>query len=230
MFLTPSPFTLLKILATLAGGVGNFKTIHRASQKSHAKHKQSLAANYSNATAYPTATDEATSNSVNLAPSKTRTSFRERLKKSSTVTNTQRLLKALNPDSTNTSNTSPLNPQSTSLDANAAVGSVPVTAEAMKKYIEVIGSHMTNLAAMLEALLLGLYNTFARAHLAASSGAVYTALPPFASGSVFCGPLNAPSTKSEGELVEGLLQLFSSRDPASVSCLPFSHSSLLVYL
>lgn len=76
--------------------------------------------------------------------------------------------------------------------------------------------YMTSLAAVLEALLLGLYNTFARSHAAPSDE---NALPPFASGSVFCGPLDVKARKEDQdkESLEGLLSNFSNKAPADVS-------------
>lgn len=176
-----------------------------------------------------------------------RTSLRERLKKSSTASiealrlnksmrkRTQRLLKGLNPDtSSNDSNRNESPPQKqqrqysssvdSSLTANSSVHHLPSLE--YKTYVETTGTHMTNLVAVLEALLLGLYNTFARNQVAPSA---YSALPPFAKGSVFCGPLNVRGRREEqdGELVEGLLQLFSNKDPASVS--HFRNRGILFY-
>ncbi|CDS39586.1 Hyccin [Echinococcus multilocularis] len=78
-----------------------------------------------------------------------------------------------------------------------------------------IGMHMASLAAVLEALLLGLYNTYVRQLVAPRRGAnLFSALPPFASGSVFCGPLDITKTKEdqETEIVESFLHLFPKRD------------------
>nr|CDS28888.1 Hyccin [Hymenolepis microstoma] len=222
----------LVLSTTLSCGIGNFKTNHPASRKSHTGHKHSTSVNCSATTSLTT---EIPISIVPPSGVRTQTSFRSRLKKSSIASmealrlsksmrqRTHRLLKGLNPDaSSNVSNINESPPQkqqqySPSLDSSLTAKSsihFPPSLEYMK-YVETIGMHMTNLAAVLEALLLGLYNTFARNQMAPSR---YSALPPLSSKSVFCGPLNVRGKKEEqdGELVEALFQLFSNPDPSSL--------------
>lgn len=214
----------LVLSTTLSCGIGNFKTDHRASRKSHARHKHSISVNCSATTSLTT---EIPISIVPPSGIRTQTSFRSRLKKSSIASvrhRTHRFLKGFNPDASgNVSNMTESPPQkqqqqfSPSLDSSLTAKSslhFPPSLEYMR-YVETIGMHMTNLAAVLEALLLGLYNTFARNQMAPS---VYSALPPFSSRSVFCGPLNVRGKREEqdGELVEALLQLFSNPDPSSL--------------
>ncbi|VDN96168.1 unnamed protein product [Rodentolepis nana] len=225
----------LVLSTTLSCEIGNFKTNHRASRKSHTRHKHSIAVNCSGAHSLTT---ETPLSGVPSSGVQTQTSFRSRLKKSSIASmealrlsksmrqRTHRLLKGLNPDaSSNVSNIndSPPPPQKHQLQYSSSIDSSLTAKSSLHfpssfdyvKYMETIGTHMTNLAAVLEALLLGLYNTFARNQIAPS---VYSALPPLSSRSVFCGPLNVRGKREEqdGELVEALLQLFSNRDPSSL--------------
>ncbi|KAH9283268.1 hypothetical protein ECG_03611 [Echinococcus granulosus] len=88
-----------------------------------------------------------------------------------------------------------------------------------------IGTHMASLAAVLEALLVGL-NTYVRQLVVPRRGAnLFSALPPFASGSVFCGPLDMTKTKEdqETEIVESFLHLFLNRDSTAVKTMDTSY-------
>ncbi|KAL5966709.1 hypothetical protein TSMEX_005555 [Taenia solium] len=182
-----------------------------------------------------------TNTSTEAALPRPRKSLRHRLKKSSVISvdalrhpsfnrtvrqRTRRILAGFTSDPTNVSNigTTAAPADSSTHSSSSATATTarscntttsrPSSLSASRK-APAIGTHMASLAAVLETLLLGLYNTYTRQLVAPRRGAnLYSALPPFASGSVFCGPLAIAKIREEHEkeVVGSFLHLFPNRN------------------
>ena len=176
-----------------------------------------------------------------------RKSLRERLKKTSTSSmealrrpslnrtvrqRTRRLLGGLNFPEVPTNANSDVVPPPESVGSNGASSMTSdsvvsarscTDSSTSEKTISMTANHMSSLAAILEALLIGLYNTYVRrmGSRESSSSTVLSVLPPFARGSVFCGPLAGVTRgeETEGCSLEGFLKRFpTSSDLIAVSC------------
>ncbi|KAL5111001.1 hypothetical protein TcWFU_009961 [Taenia crassiceps] len=227
----------LVLSTTFSSSLGGFTTNVRVSaSRRHAK---------SSITTGPSAAT-ATTTSAEVALPRPRRSLRHRLKKSSVISvdalrrpsfnrtvrqRTRRILAGFTSDPTNVSNvgatTAPADSSTRSSSSTTATTarscntttSMPSPLSASEK-APAIGTHMASLAAVLETLLLGLYNTYARQLAAPRRGAnLYSSLPPLASGSVFCGPLIIAKTNEEHEteMVESFLHLFPNRNSTTHS-------------
>lgn len=227
--------------ATFSSSIGGFPTNERV-PVSHRHAKSSIITGVTTGTSAATTTAA----SAEVALSRPRKSLRHRLKKSSAISvdalrrpsfnrtvrqRTRRILAGFTSDPTNVSNVGPTTaPADSSTHSSSSATtttarscntttSTPSPLSASEK-APAIGTNMASLAAVLETLLLGLYNTYTRQLVAPRGGAnLYSALPPLASGSVFCGPLAIAKTKEEHEMemVGSFLHLFPNRNYTAVS-------------
>nr|CDS23432.1 Hyccin [Echinococcus granulosus] len=225
----------LVLSTTFSSSFGSFSINQRVSV-SHCHAKYSFPTGVTTRTSAAAATT-----SPEVALPRGRKSLRHRLKKSSVVSvdalrrpsfnrtvrqRTRRILAGFTSDPANTSNVgATAAPADSSTHSSSSVTattarscntttSTPTSLPTSQK-ASAIGTHMASLAAVLEALLVGLYNTYVRQLVVPRRGAnLFSALPPFASGSVFCGPLDMTKTKEdqETEIVESFLHLFPNRD------------------
>ncbi|VDM30194.1 unnamed protein product [Hydatigera taeniaeformis] len=225
----------LVLSTTFPSSFGGFPTSDRASV-SHRHAKSSVAT--TGTTEAPTATTSTTN--AGVASPRSRKSLRHRLKKTSVISvdalrrpnfnrtvrrHTRRILAGFTSDPTNVSNIgttaapadssthSSSSATATTAKSCSTTASIPSSLSASEK-VPAIGTHMASLAAVLETLLLGLYNTYARRLATSRSwGNLYSSLPTFASGSVFCGPLDIMKSMEEHEMemVRSFLHLFPNR-------------------
>ncbi|KAM7538468.1 hypothetical protein Aperf_G00000059512 [Anoplocephala perfoliata] len=229
------------LLATLSGGFNNLKIDHRKSGSKNVR-ENSIASQPAASVTAETSFSSPKRNQRSLRERLKKSSmasveaFRRPNLNKTMRQRTHRLFKGLTPEANNTSNTSSaaneppapsiessnrtlsvITAKSSTPSSTSPISAVSTLSESTSstKHLEAIGIHMTSLAAVLEALLLGLYNTFARSHVAPSIDSV---LPPLASGSVFCGPLDVKGRKEvqDRESLEGLLSNFSNKDPATL--------------